>query len=101
MFLFLLLQTAEPLPTIQLNARVEAREVRVERKGTATLSVRAEPDAGSRVVVNKRPQASGARVIRDFRAEIDARAVVADPQQSPASSPAPVAPGETPTPEGG
>ena len=74
MILLILLQVAEPLPTLQLIARVEAREVVVEQRGQASLTVRAEPDAGSRVDVVETPPATGQRVIRNYRADIDARA---------------------------
>lgn len=101
LLLLLALQAATSLPTIELTARVEAREVVVERRGQASLTVRAEPDAGSRVEVVERPEGRGQRVIRNYRADLDARAVVADPQQVAPSSPVEAPGDETSQPDEG
>ena len=73
----------------------------VEQPGEASLTVRAEPDAGSRVEMIERPRPDGRRVIRNYRADIDARAVVADPQQPAAPVDAPVEPDATEPPNKG
>lgn len=71
----LLLQTA---PDLELRATVRARSVEIERAGEASLTVRAEPDAGSLVDV-RAPRADGRRTLRDFRADVAAEARIADP----------------------
>lgn len=72
-------QTASA-PDIQLDARIRAREVRIERSGEASLQVRGAP--GSEVRVDK-PAANGRRRLRNVDVRLQAEARVADPQQNP------------------
>ncbi|MBB3765022.1 hypothetical protein [Sphingomicrobium lutaoense] len=69
MLWMLLLQAAPPAPDIALVATVEAREVKVESKGQATIAATATPDGGSRA------EASG----DGQRYELRIEARIADP----------------------
>jgi hypothetical protein len=60
-------------PDLQLSARVQAREVTIERKGSARLEVRASPDAGSKVESNA-PAAGDGRRLRNVDVRVDAEA---------------------------
>ena len=76
MLFVLLLQAAaaQPLPDIELNVRARARSVEIENKGEATLEVRAEPDAGSRVDVRVEPLPEGRTSLRNVEVNIRAEA---------------------------
>ncbi|HEY0085975.1 MAG TPA: hypothetical protein VGB65_08700 [Allosphingosinicella sp.] len=76
MLFVLLLQAAaaQPLPDIELNVRARARSVEIERKGEATLEVRAEPDAGSRVDVRVEPVPEGRTSLRNVEVNLRAEA---------------------------
>lgn len=88
----LLLQAAAaPPPDIELNARATVREVRVRQRGEASLAVRAGPDAGSDVRVEK-PPANGRTRLRNVTVNVHAEARIADPRQNPQAA-------ETPTPQ--
>jgi hypothetical protein len=77
--MFLLLQAAAaPQPDIELKAVVNARSVRIEKKGEAELTVSASPDAGS-VVHVEAPDADGARTLRNVNVTVDAEARIGDP----------------------
>ena len=79
MLLFLLLQAAAaPQPDIELHAVVDARSVRIEKKGEAELTMSASPHAGSDVHVEA-PDADGARTLRNVRVTVDAEARIGDP----------------------
>jgi hypothetical protein len=65
------LQTAAASPDIQLHARATARNVVVEQRGTARLTVRAEPEGGSTVQVDA-PAAE--RTLRNVTVTVDATA---------------------------
>jgi hypothetical protein len=83
MFLLILLQAAtatSPAADIELDVRVQAREVRIERSGTTSLTVSGGP--GSDVSVDK-PAADGRRRLRNVDARVRAEARVADPRQNP------------------
>jgi hypothetical protein len=72
-------QAPETPPDIQLQARVTAREVRIERSGEASLEVRG--GEGSEVRVEA-PPANGRRRLRNVNVTVDAEARIADPQQN-------------------
>ena len=92
MLLLIMVQTAAaPAPDIQLDINATVREVRIEQKGTTSLEVRAAPDAGSRVEVD-RPDANGRRRLQNVNVRVQAEARIADPRQNPQAS-------ETRTPE--
>ena len=83
----LLALQAAPLPDIQIGATVEARSMRIEKKGNAKLEVRADPDAGS-VVKVEAPRADGVKTLRNVRVAVDAEARIGTPQ-APAATTAP------------
>lgn len=74
----ILLQTVAPQPDISFNAHVEARSVTVEKRGDASLTVTASPDAGS-VVKVEAPETNGRRRLRNVDIDISAEARIADP----------------------
>jgi hypothetical protein len=80
----LLLQAAAspPPPDIELNARATVREVRIRQRGEASLQVRAGPDAGGDVRVEK-PPANGRTRLRNVTVNVHAEARIADPRQNP------------------
>jgi hypothetical protein len=79
MFLFLLLQAAAtPQADIELKAVVNARSLRIEKKGEAELTMSASPDAGSFVHVEA-PEADGARTLRNVTVTVDAEARIGTP----------------------
>ena len=66
--------TAEPAPVISLHATLQARSVKVEKKGEATIRAWAQPDGGSTA------RSSGTRRSGYFTLELDSRlAPPADP----------------------
>ena len=73
MLLLILFQATAPQPDIQLHATVDVQSVRIEKKGDASLGVRANPDGGSWVKVQA-PKASGAKTLRNVRVTVDAEA---------------------------
>ena len=77
--------TAQPPADISLHATVEARSVKVEKKGKATIAARAEPDGGSTAT------SSGTRQGRRFELQVDARIAAAQqaapPEETPAQPP--------------
>lgn len=78
--LLLIVQAAQPLPDIQLRADVEARQVRIERAENIRLDVRAEPDGGSDVRVNRNANvASGRATLRNVRVRVEGEARIAGP----------------------
>ena len=81
-FMALLQAAAGPaLPDIELTVRARAKSVEIERKGEASLEVRAEPDAGSRVEARVEPKADGRTRLRNVEVDVRAAASIADPQQ--------------------
>ena len=74
----LALQAAAPAPDIELDIRVTARDVRIEQRGESSLEVRAGPDAGSRVEVDK-PEAAGRRRLRNVSVRVKGEARIGDP----------------------
>ena len=84
-------QAASPAPDVALDVRVQARDVRIEQRGQATLELRASPDGG--IVENvDRPDAAGRRRLRNVDVRVQAEARIADPTQ-------PVPASETPRPQ--
>ena len=80
MLLLLLLQASSAQPDIELRAAVDARSVRIEKKGEAELTVSASPDGGSEVKVEA-PKADGARTLRNVHVTVDAEARIGDPSE--------------------
>lgn len=81
---FLLLQAtaapqAQAAPDIELNIGLSARRVTIERRGEASLEVRAGPDGGSLVNVEA-PEANGRRTLRNVEVRVRAEARIADPR---------------------
>jgi hypothetical protein len=81
---FFLIQTAaaqpqaQGAPDIELQIGLTARRVTIERRGEASLEVRAGPDGGS-VVNVEAPEANGSRTLRDVNVRVRAEARIADP----------------------
>jgi hypothetical protein len=67
-------------PDVAVNARVHAREVRIEQQGEARLRVWAEPSAGDKVEV-ERNLPKGERRYRNLDIELDAQARIAGPAE--------------------
>ena len=98
MLFLLLAQAATPAPDIQLDIHATAREVRIEQSGETSLEVRAGPDAGSKVEID-RPEADGRTRLRNVDVTVRAEARIADPATDivePATNPAEP---ETPSPQ--
>jgi hypothetical protein len=74
-------QAASPAPDIALDVRVQARELRIEQRGQASLELRASPDGGTTQTVDK-PQANGRRRLRNVDVRVQAEARIADPAQA-------------------
>jgi hypothetical protein len=72
---------AAPPPDIALDVRADIREVRIEQSGETSLELRAEPDGGTSVDVDK-PQARGRTRLRNVRVRVKAEARIADPAQN-------------------
>lgn len=76
------LQAATTLPDIQLHARIRAKSVTVEQRGTARLSVHAHPDGGSAVQVDAPP---AQKTLTNVTITIDAAARLAPGSDNTAS----------------
>jgi hypothetical protein len=80
--LFLAAAAAGPPPAgpadIEINARVRARELRIEQQGEARLRVWADPSAADKVDV-ERNMPKGQRRYRNLDIRLDAEARIADP----------------------
>src|SRR5687768_11105186 len=99
MLFLLLFQASAQAPDIELNATVRARRVTIEKRGNASLTVHAGPDAGS-VVDVRAPKANGRKTLNNVRVDVHAEARVADPGQAPQPAAENKAPEtETPLPE--
>ena len=79
--LLLALQTAPAAPDIELDIRANVRDVRIERSGETSLELRASPDGGSHVAVDK-PEAAGRRRLRNVSVRVKAEARIADPSDN-------------------
>ena len=75
----LLQAAAQTPPDISFEARAQIREVRIERRGQASLQVRG--GQGSEVRVDK-PQANGGSRLRNVNVAVSAEARIADPNQN-------------------
>lgn len=85
MLLFFLLQSIAS-PDIEFRADVRAKSVTVERRGDATLEVRADPDGGSMVKVDAPPASS---TLRNVTIVVDAKAVLAPTNSAVTTPPGP------------
>lgn len=92
MILLAWLMQAQELPDLEFNASVRARDVRIEQRGQAQLTVTAQPDAGSAVVVEKSTGAAGRARLRNVRVDLRAQARIGTPEQNTPAQ-------ETPTPQ--
>jgi hypothetical protein len=63
---------------IEIEIGLTARRVTIERRGEASLEVRASPDGGSAVAVQA-PEANGRRSLRNADVRVRAEARIADP----------------------
>lgn len=79
--LFILQSTSVP-PDIQLNARVQARSVTIEKHGNASLTVSTKPDGGNLVDV-RAPKANGRKTLRNVDVNVRAEARIAAPEAAP------------------
>ena len=69
--LLIALQTA---PDIQLNAKVRARSVTIEKQGEARLSVTTSPDGVGNIVDVRAPRANGRKTLRNVDVNVRAEA---------------------------
>ena len=76
-------QAAAPAPDIALDVRVQARELRVEQNGQASLQLSASPDGGSVQNVDK-PRTNGRGRLRNIDVRVQAEARIGDPTRAPA-----------------
>ena len=90
MLVLILLQAAAAAPAqdIELDVRVQARDVRIERSGTTSLTVTGGPGSDVRT---EKPAANGRQRLRNVDVHVRAEARVADPRQNPPEA-------ETPSP---
>ena len=72
----LLLQSGPAAPDIQLDVKLRAKSVTIERKGVAKLEVRGAE--GSVVRVEVEPKAEGRRTLRNVTVDIHAEASVGE-----------------------
>lgn len=84
MILLMLAQAAvQTPPDIALEARVQAREVRIEKRGEASLEVRGGPGSEVRV---EAPEANGRTRLRNVDVTVRAEARVSDERENPQAS---------------
>lgn len=76
--LLALLLAAQTAPDIEFDVRATVRDVRIERSGETSLELRAEPDGGTQVDVDK-PETAGRRRLRNVNIRVRAEARIADP----------------------
>ena len=79
--LLLIAQAVQPAPDIELEVRANIREVRIEQNGETSLEMRAGPDGGTSVDVD-RPEAGGRRRLRNVNVRVKAEARIADPARN-------------------
>ena len=77
-----LLLAIQSAPDIELDVHATVRDVRIERSGETSLEVRAEPDGGTSVTVDK-PQTGSRRHLRSVQVRIKAEARIAAPSENP------------------
>lgn len=92
--LLLALQATQAPPDLQLDARVQARSVTIEKKGDARLTVTTSPDGGNIVDVQA-PKANGRKTLRNVEVNVHAEGRIGDPAQASQNNPEPP---ETPQP---
>ena len=89
--LLLALQAAaQPLPDLQLDARVRARSVTIEKQGDARLTVTTDPDGGN-VVDVRAPRANGRKTLRNVDVTVRAEGRIAPPNPGSQINPEPPA----------
>jgi hypothetical protein len=81
-------QAANLPPTIEVHARVQAKELTIRQQGEARLEVHAEPALSQRVEVTRNAPALGQRRYRNLDIRVDAQATLADPQTAAGTAPA-------------
>ena len=81
--ILMLLQAAAQAPDIKLNAHIRARQVTIEKKGDARLTVWTDPDAGGNLVDVQAPKANGRKTLRNVEVNVRAEARIADPREAP------------------
>ena len=83
------IQAAQAAPDIQLDVHARIDRAKIEQSGNTSLELRAEPDGGSHVQVDK-PEARGRRQLRNVDVRVRAEARIADPaapRRSPETEP--------------
>ena len=66
-------------PDIQLQARVRARSLTIQKRGDASLTLHTDPDGGNILDVQA-PKANGRKTIRNVDVTLNAEARIGDPQ---------------------
>jgi len=79
--------TSQRLPDVELNARVRARSVTIEKQGNASLTVSTSPDGGGNIVDVGAPKANGRRTLRNVEVGVRAEARIADPGSARQNNP--------------
>jgi hypothetical protein len=74
-------QTSAPAPDIELNARVNAREVTIRQEGRADIALHASTGEAPPVQV-ERSAPPGAKTYRNLTIAVHAEARLADPNQA-------------------
>jgi hemolysin activation/secretion protein len=69
-------------PDIELDARLTAQRVTVVNRGDVALTLRAEPDGGSRLDVEAPDLPQGQRELRNVELRVHAEALIADDLQA-------------------
>ena len=72
------LQAAQAAADIQLDVHATVERVKIDQRGDTSLELRASPDGGSRVQVDK-PETRGRRQLRNVDVRVRAEARIADP----------------------
>lgn len=84
----ILFQAASPAaapagqPDIELQARVRARSLTIQKRGDASLTIHTDPDGGDNLVEVQAPKANGRKTIRNVDITLRAEANIADPAQN-------------------
>jgi len=73
--------TAQPAD-VSVTAHVEARSVKIEHEGRATLTLHAEPSAGAEPIEVQRSAPPGKTQYRNLTVDLKAEARIADPSIS-------------------
>jgi len=78
LLLLLAIQAAQAAPDIQLDVHARIERVKIEQSGDTSLELRASPDGGTHVQVDK-PETRGRRQLRNVDVRVRAEARIADP----------------------